>query len=375
MEEEKIKQLIKRHEEYKLSGINLIASENKISSIALEALASDLAGRYCDNEWYGGCKYADEICSKAEEIAKKLFNAKYAFITPLSGNICDLAIIFSFTKAGDFIAGIPKEHGGYPFGYEKFERKLYPLPMNEYFIDERRLKEIEENFPLVLIASSIILFPHPLNSIAAKFNGIIAYDASHVLGLIAGKKFQEPLKEGCHVMIGSTHKSFPGPQGGIVVTNNEEVADKIAKYLLFDFEEGIGLIDNPHVHRIACLGIVMEEMLLHGKEYAEQIVRNAKHLAKCLDDLGVPVKYAERGYTESHQILLDLGSDEAAEFYKKLEKNRIFIDCIGRIGVAEATYIGMKENEMEKIAHMMADVYKGKSIKEKAIKMAMKFYQ
>ena len=102
--------------------------------------------------------------------------------------MCDLATIFSFTKAGDEIAGIPKEHGGYPFGYEKFERIFYPLPMNEYFIDEKKLREINKDFSLILIASSIILFPHPLEDIAAKFNRIIAYDASHVLGLIAGKK-------------------------------------------------------------------------------------------------------------------------------------------------------------------------------------------
>jgi glycine hydroxymethyltransferase len=373
MEEEKIKELVKKHEEYKLSGINLIASENKISSTALEALASDLAGRY-DDEWYGGSKYAAEICSRVEELAKKLFNAKYAFVTPLSGNMCDLAAIFSFTKAGDEIAGIPKEYGGYPFGYEKFERKFYPLPMDEYFIAEEKLQEIDRDFPLILIASSTILFPHPLKRIAEKFNGIICYDASHVLGLIAGKKFQEPLKEGCHLMIGSTHKSFPGPQGGIVVTDDKEIADRLAKYLLFDFDEGIGLIDNPHVHRIACLGMVMEEMIEYGREYAEQIVKNAKFLAKCLYELDVPIKYAEKGYTESHQILLDLSSKEAMKFYKKLEENKIFIDCIGRIGVAEATYIGMKEKEMEQIAHMIADVYKGKDVKEKAVKMAMQFY-
>jgi len=112
----------------------------------------------------------------------------------------------------------------------------------------------------------------------------------------------------------------------------------------------------------------------HGRDEwqaSKQIVRNAKYLAKCLDELGIAVKYAEKGYTESHQILLDF---EAFNYFKKLEENNIFIDCIGRIGVAEATYIGMKEKEMEKIAHMMADVYKGKNVKEEASKMAREFY-
>ncbi|KAA0015329.1 MAG: hypothetical protein FE041_00330 [Thermoplasmata archaeon] len=333
---------------------------------ALNALASDLAGRYGDG-WYGGSKYAIEIYEKVEKLARKIFNTKHAFITPISGNICDLAIIFSFTRAGDEIVSIPKEHGGYPLSFKKFERRFYPLPMKDYVIDEEKIEE--RKVPLVLIASSIILFPHPLRRIAKKFDSVIAYDASHVLGLIAGGQFQQPLKEGANIMIGSPHKSFPGPQGGIVLTNDDEIAEKLAPYLLFDYEQGIGLIDNPHLNRIACLGIVMEGM--NGKHHAKQIVRNAKYLAKCLDELGIAVKYAEKGYTESHQILLDF---EAFNYFKKLEENNIFIDCIGRMGVAEATYIGMKEKEMEKIAHMMADVYKGKNVKEEASKMAREFY-
>jgi len=369
--EEEILKIVGRHERYRRQGINLIASENVLSKEALKALQSDLAGRY-GSEWYGGSKYAEEIKEKVEELAKKLFNAKYAFVTPLSGNICDLAVIFSFTKPFDEIAGIAKEDGGYPFGYEKFDRKFYPLPAKDYVIDADKLGRIKRDFPLVLIASSIILFPHPLEAIAKKFN-LVVYDASHVLGLIAGKEFQNPLKY-CQAMIGSTHKSFPGPQGGIVLTNDDFVAKKLSKYLLFDYEEGIGLVDNPHLNRIASLGIVMEEMIKNGRRYAKQTVKNAKYLAKCLNELGVPVKFAEKGYTESHQVLLDLG-EETFNFFKKLEGNHIFIDCIGRIGTAEITHIGMGEEEMEEIAHMMADVYKGKNVKDKAIKMAREFYK
>ena len=237
----------------------------------MNALASDLAGRYGDG-WYGGSKYAIEIYEKVEKLARKIFNTKHAFITPISGNICDLAIIFSFTRAGDEIVSIPKEHGGYPLSFKKFERRFYPLPMKDYVIDEEKIEE--RKVPLVLIASSIILFPHPLRRIAKKFDSVIAYDASHVLGLIAGGQFQQPLKEGANIMIGSPHKSFPGPQGGIVLTNDDEIAEKLAPYLLFDYEQGIGLIDNPHLNRIACLGIVMEGM--NGKHHAKQIVRNAK---------------------------------------------------------------------------------------------------
>lgn len=271
-----IKELIRKHEEYKLSGINLIASENRISYKALEALSSDLAGRYGD-EWYGGSKYAIEIYEEVEKLARKLFKVKHAFISPLSGNMCDLAVIFSFTRVGDEIAGISKENGGYPFGYEKFERKFYPLPVKDYVIDKEKIKDTRKHFPLILIASSIILFPHPINALK-KHGGIISYDASHVFGLIAGGKFQQPLKEGCHVMHGSTHKTLPSCQGGIILTNDDEIAEKLSEYLVFDFEKGIGLVDNAHMHKIACLGIVMEEMLEIGKEYAENVIKMQKLL-------------------------------------------------------------------------------------------------
>ncbi|HEC88584.1 MAG TPA: hypothetical protein ENI52_04645 [Thermoplasmata archaeon] len=373
MEEEEIIDLVRKHEKFKLSGINLVASENRISKIALKILASDLSGRY-GNEWYGGSQYSLEICECVKKKIEKLFGVKYSLITPVSGNICDLAVIFSFTKCGDEVAGISKKDGGYPLGYHKFERKFYSLPTKYYSIDENKMQKINRDFPLTLIASSICPFPHPVEKISKKFSGTIVYDASHVLGLIAGKKFQLPLKEGCHVMIGSTHKSFPGPQGGIVLTNIKEMAEKLSEYLHFEFENGIGLVDNPHLNRIACLGFVTEELIKKGREYAVQTVKNAKFLAESLYELNVPVKFAEKGFTESHQVLLELNGVKSNKFYKLLEKNHIFIDCIGRIGVAEATYIGMKEEEMNEIAHMIADVYKGKDVKKKAVKMAKKFY-
>jgi len=365
--------LIEQHERYRTSGLNLVASENRIIPAALDALSSDLAGRY-GTGWYGGSRFASRIFEEVENLARKVFNARHAFVTPLSGNICDLAVIFSFTKSGDTVAGVPKEHGGYPFGYEKFERKFYPLPMKDYVVNTEEVKNMEKDFPLTLLASSIIPFPHPVRCIRDAMRGWMAYDASHVLGLIAGGKFQQPLKEGADVMIGSTHKTFPGPQGGIVVTNSDEVAERMEKYLLFDYDEGIGLVDNPHVNRIAALGAALEEMIRNGREYASRVIRNGKHLARNLHEGGLRVRFEERDFTESHQILLDMEKEEAGRLYRKLEENGIFIDCIGRIGVAEVSHIGMKEEEMEKIAHLILDVMKGKDVREEAKKLAMEFY-
>ena len=364
--EEEIINLIKKHEKYRHEAINLIPSENRLSNSVLKALSSDLASRY-GTEWYGGSKYSMEIYEKAVELAKKLFKARHALIS-ISGNLCDLAAIFSFTNPYDEIAVIPKENGGYPLGYEKFDRKTFKIPMKEYEVDVDKLEK--RKFPLILIASSIILFPLPIKEIASFYDGIIVYDASHVLGLIAGGEFQQPLKEGAHIIIGSTHKTLPGPQGGVILTNDDALYEKMKKYILFDFEKGIGLIDNMHMNGIAALAISFEEMLKNGKEYARQIVKNAKTLASFLHENGIPVKYKERGYTQSHQILLDLDENERFRIFKILENNRIFIDKIGRIGVAEVTHIGMKEKETEEIGEMIVEAYKGKDVREKAIKMA-----
>ena len=369
-----IASIIKKHENYRLSSLNLIASENRISADALNALASDLAGRYGD-KWYGGSLHANEIFLEVERLAKKLFHAKYAFITPISGNICDLAVLFSFTKCGDKVAGIPKEEGGYPFGYEKFEREFISLPARNYEIKVKEaLDVIEKEKPLLtLLGASVFPFPHPVKELKkAREYGTLAYDASHVLGLIAGGKFQQPLKEGADVMIGSTHKSFPGPQGGVVVTNSEEKAESLEKMLCFSFEEGIGLVDNPHPNRIAALGIVLEEMLFNGKKYASQVIKNAKSFASRLYENNIPVKFAQKGFTESHQILLDIKDSQS--FCRMLEKQNIFIDISGRIGVAEVTHIGMKEREMEEIADLIKDAYEGKNVKERVKELVKEFY-
>ena len=123
----KIASLLEKHTELRTSGINLIASENFLSSEVRKALASDLAGRY-HSEWYGGSKYAVEIIEETENLAKKVFKVKHAIATSLSGNMCDLAVMFAFTKPGDTVAMVSFDAGGYPLGLSKFHRQHLPLP-------------------------------------------------------------------------------------------------------------------------------------------------------------------------------------------------------------------------------------------------------
>jgi len=376
----RIKSLIEEHSKLRASGINLIASENILSLEAKKVMASDLAGRY-HNDWYGGSKFAVDIIKETEDLAKKVFKVKHAIVTSLSGNMCDLAVMFAFTKPGDKVAMVSFQAGGYPLGVKKFHRELLPLPAdkNTFELDVQATKKLvlEEKPPLTILGSSFIPFPHPVKEISESIKDpcVCVYDGSHVLGLIACGKFQDPIKEGAEVLFGSTHKSLYGPQGGLVLSNSDLHIEKLRKMLGFDIDEGIGLVDNPHMNRIAALGIALEE-IFRDSDYGESVVRNAKALAKALDDKGVPVKFKEKGFTESHQIFLDVEEEKALSLCRSLEEIGVFIDIAGRIGLAEVTHMGMGLSDMDLIADVISEVIRGRAsdeLKSTILKLAKKF--
>ncbi|OYT26027.1 MAG: serine hydroxymethyltransferase, partial [Thermoprotei archaeon ex4572_64] len=195
-------------------------------------------------------------------------------------------------------------------------------------------------------------------------DGYVIHDSAHVLGLIAGKVFPNPLDQGADVMTTSTHKTFPGPQGGAVLTNSEELFRKIQKSIFPTFTS------NYHQHRYAALAITSLEMMLFGEEYARQIVKNAKKLAEALYNYGLKVLAENKGFTKTHQVLIDVsdrggGSKNAL----LLEKANIIVnknllpwdkDPVNpsgvRIGVQEVTRLGMREHDMEEIAKFISDV-------------------
>ncbi|UCE36386.1 MAG: hypothetical protein JSW00_12785 [Thermoplasmata archaeon] len=360
----KIKSLIEEHEKLRNSGINLIASENYLAEGVRWALSSDLAGRYF-SYWYGGTKYAQEIIKETEDLARKIFKVKHAIVTSLSGNMCDLSVMFAYTKPGDFVAMMTLDSGGYPLGVTKFQRKLLPLPADKYTYQLEKEEAIrlilEKKAPLTILGASFIPFPHPVGEISKNISDSSAciYDGSHVLGLLACGKFQDPLREGADVLIGSTHKSLYGPQGGLILTDSDLHFEKLKRLLDFDIEEGLGLVDNPHVNRIAALGCALEE-LSKDTDYADRVVENARALAGALVDMGVPVKFKNKGFTESHQIFIDIGEKEAESLCRNLEDVGIFMDIAARIGVAEITHRGMKTSDMDFIASAISEVYHAK---------------
>lgn len=367
MSRSKITSLINRHQKLRNESINLIASENYLSPKVRQVLATDLAGRYHSN-YYGGSKFAREIVAVTESLARRLFKAKYAIVTALSGNICDLAVLFALTEPNDKVSMLPFSVGGYPLGIEKFHRKRVDLPVNEKTLDIdvetfRRLCK-KQVIKLTILGSSFILFPQPVRRIFETIKDTYknneshcVYDGSHILGLIACGEFQDPLREGAEVLFGSTHKTFYGPQGGLVLTNSAKQYETIRSYLELDLKNGIGLVDNAHLNRIAALGLALEEMI-NDTSYGKRTVKNAQTLARALDELGVPVKFRERGYTRSHQILLDLPPERAQEFSRELETIGIFIDIGGRLGVAEVTHRGYTTSGIRLIAELIAEVFK-----------------
>jgi glycine hydroxymethyltransferase len=359
-----IEKLIQKHDKYRTEGINLIASENFLSPKVRNALTSDLGSRY-HSDWYGGSKYSQQIIEKTEELARKLFGVKYALVTPVSGNICDLAVIYSFTSPKEKVAMLPFTVGGYPLGVKKFDRVRLDIPVNKksFEIDVERTERLikRRKVTLTILGSSFIPFPHPVRKLSRyikkmDFPSHCVFDGSHVMGLVGCGEFQNPLKEGAEVLFGSTHKTLFGPQGGIVLTNSSKHAKKLRSYLDLDLETGIGLIDNPHMHRIAALGLAMEE-ILKDRDYGRRVIINAQALASSLDELGVPVRFCEKNYTQSHQILLNIDDETAVKLCHGLEEIGVFTDIGGRFGTAEVTHRGMGISEMVMIGEIISQVY------------------
>ncbi|MGQ9582555.1 MAG: hypothetical protein ACUVV6_03465 [Thermoplasmatota archaeon] len=365
MARSKILGLVMKHDRMRNEGLNLIPSENWLSPLVRTVMTSDLAGRY-HSSWYGGTRHIRRIIEETEGLARRVFRARHALVTPLSGLLCDLTVLHTLTAPGEGVAIPPFSHGGFPLGISKFHRRRVDLPVDEatYAVDASGAGEVleRERPALAFLGSSFIFFPHPVRELSSfvRSRGLPArcvYDGAHVLGLIATGVFQDPLREGAEVLFGSTHKSLYGPQGGVILTNSSELDRAMRAFLDVDVESGIGLVDNPHPNRIAALGVALEE-ILRDRSYGKAVVQSARALGRALDELGVPMRFAERGYTESHQLLLDLRPEKAAELCHQGERVGLFMDEGGRLGTAELVHRGMRPGDMGAIAALLAELYK-----------------
>ncbi len=380
-----ILELVGLHDRWRLNEcLNLIPSENVTSPAVRAILASDLGHRYSlrpdeapnfkmpPGNFYCGTRYADEIEEEGVKLARKLFGCEHAFLQPLSGHVAAMIMLASLAGRGDKIMCVREEDGGYP-GYSPegmpsylgLEVAYLPFDRGEWDLDygacEKAIRREEPK--LVIIGASTILFPYDLKALRDACDAIgafLAYDASHVLGLMAGGQFQpDVFRSGVDVVVGSTHKTLFGPQGGLILTDDDEVAERVRRNLK------LKMLDNPHLNRLAALARALEEMLQHGRAYASQVVRNAQALARALEEKGIPVLFGHKGYTRSHQILLDTGEIERRtgrpyhELALRLEEANIIVDKAGRLGTQELTRWGMGEPEMGQVAELFSSVLLG----------------
>lgn len=363
---ERLDKTIRQHEEWRLKEcLNLIPSENRGSGHMKSMFMGDLGNRYsAPDRFYRGTRFADELLALTEEIARKVFNARYADVRPLSGHTADMAVLLSLTNRGDKILSVSPDNGGYPgithLGLGKIlglQNLYFPYNDNAVNIDAKASSVLmrSSNPKVTFFGASFIPFPHPTRELSEIHeSGTTVYDGSHVLGLIAGGEFQDPLREGCSLLLGSTHKSLPGPQGGMILSNNEEVFSSVSKKI------HPGIIDNIHLNRVAALAVSLLEMLQFGRPYAKAVVHNSQTLGKALDKRGVKVRGAAFGYSKSHQLLLDYDVNRLQFLAQRLEQANIIIDNGGRIGTSEMTRLGYGPVEMEEVADLLAMIILGK---------------
>ncbi|MEM7825946.1 MAG: serine hydroxymethyltransferase [Candidatus Aenigmatarchaeota archaeon] len=391
---EKILEIIKKQEEWRRREcINLIASESVLSPLAEKCLVSDFEGRYNEHSGeechYQGTKYAYEIEELCNEIFRKNFNTTFADVRPISGGIANLIVYTAFCKPGDNIVSLGIQNGAHVSSSQWGLAGVRGLKSVEMFFDEERMNiDVEKSIELikrvkpkiVLLGASMFLFPEPVREIKEGLKDVkIVYDASHVFGLVYNKQFQEPLKEGADLITSSTHKTFQGPQGGVILGSRNLSKEDWEKVQTAIFP---GILSNTHIHRFPALAITALEMNKFGKDYAKQVIKNAKTLARELFNFGFKVLCPELDFTESHQVIVNVkefgGGKKVAE---KLEKSNIICNKIAlpsdsphdatknpsgiRLGVQELTRFGMKEGEMKTVAEFFKMVLiENKNMKE-----------
>jgi glycine hydroxymethyltransferase len=383
---------LKEHHKWFENSIPLIASENIPSPAVREAIISDFGNRYAEG-WpgervYAGCVYIDDVEFECMKLAKKLYKAKFADVRPISGVVANLVVYSAFTNpkdimlvpsipAGGHISHGKKEHSGTAGLVHGLEIEFYPFDAEEMTIDidktKQKVKELKKNGRLpkmAMFGGSLFLFPHPVKELSDFLKGYdmhINYDAAHVAGLIAGGTFQDPLREGADTMTMSTHKTLFGPQGGLVLGSKEH--EEAIKKATFP-----GLTSSHHIHHMAGKAVAFAEALEFGKDYATQVIKNAKSFADALSDVGFRVLGESRGFTQSHQIAVNvLDYSDGGKVEADLEKANIIVNRqlipgdikAGRnyfhpggirLGVSEITRLGMKKNEMQEIVSFIKQV-------------------
>ena len=370
-------ELIRAEEKRQQSHLELIASENFVSPAVLAAVGSVLTNKYAEGypgkRYYGGCEYVDEAESLARERVKQIFNVKYANVQPHSGSTANMGAYRAILKPGDAVMGMALDQGGHlshghPLNFSGIDYVFHSYyvdrktEMIDYDLLESQAMEVKPR----LIVAGASAYPRELNfqrfkEIADRVGALLMVDMAHIAGLVAAKLHPNPC-EYADIVTSTTHKTLRGPRGGIILTNNEDIAKQVDKVIFPGIQGG------PLMHVIAAKAILFKEVMSDDFVlYQKQVIKNAKALAEKFVDLGYHVV---SGGTDTHLLLLDVLSKTNLTGRKAenlldtvnitCNKNTIpydtqnpFIASGIRLGTPAMTTRGFDEKDFRKVAELI----------------------
>lgn len=395
---------VKRNEQWRGQHcINLLAPEAPTSPTVRALLSSEVGIRAAEghigalNRWFVGTHYIDEIEALCIELLKQVFKVRYADHRLMGSMLGNLTVYTALTQPGDVIMSIPQPVGGHssnrldgPAGVRGLKIVDIPFDPVELEVDLDMFRKMAPLIQprVVSLGASMTLFPFPvkaMSEVVANWGGHVFFDGAHQLGLIAAGLFQDPIREGAAVLTGSAGKTFSGPQSGVIVWDDPELTGPVT-HAIFPV-----LVATHQVNRVAALAASAAEMLAFGQQYMTQIVRNAQALGAALHKRGIPVLGAHKGFTETQQVIADVGNfGGGLEVAQRLaranliaNKNLIPTDTPAnwdrpsglRMGTIEVTRLGMREAEMEQIADFIARLLVDKAAPEDILEDVIDFRQ
>lgn len=356
---------------------NLDPAANVMNPRAEKILAAKISSRPSlgtpGDKYETGLEAIEEIEIIAAELCAEIFKADYAEIRLASGAMGNLYCFMATCQPGDAIIAPPAMIGGHVTHHEAGCAGLYgvktheaPVDADGYTVDLEALRELALKVKpkLITIGGSLNLFPHPvreMRAIADEIGAWLMFDAAHQCGIIAGGAWPNPLEEGAHVMSMSTYKSLGGPAGGLIVTNNAELAQKI------DAIAFPGMTANFDAAKSAALALTMLDWREYGEAYAKEMIEVARSFAKALDDRGLPIFAKQRGFTDSHQFAILAANYNGGQTAAKKLRKAGFLACgIGlpvepvegdmnglRFGASELVRWGVTSDDVGELASLI----------------------